>query len=154
MLFDFASVLVLIVLGLLFIFFTLVFSWIVRPHKPHPEKASTYECGERPIGTSWIRFNIRFYVIALIYIIFAVEILVLFPWAAVYQELGWVSFVEMLVFVGLLLVGLAYLWYHGDLEWVKTVQKTKSPADQQSSRLTDQQYADVRRRNENETEEE
>lgn len=119
MLFNFANVLVFLTLGLLFVAVTLVFSWIVRPNKPHPEKASTYECGERPIGASWIRFNIRFYIIALIFIIFDVEILILFPWGVVFKELGLVSLIEMLVFVGLLLVGLAYLWKKGDLEWVK-----------------------------------
>jgi len=131
MLFDFANILVFIVLGLLFVFITLVFSWIVSPSKPNPDKASTYECGERILGTSWIKFNIRFYVIALIYIIFAVEIAVLVPWAVIFkglpQELKWTGFVEMLVFVVLLLVGLAYLWWHGDLEWIKSVeQKAKS----------------------------
>ncbi|MDI6733029.1 MAG: NADH-quinone oxidoreductase subunit A [Planctomycetota bacterium] len=123
MLFDFAAVLAFIIIAILFIFFTLVFSWIVRPHKPTPEKASTYECGERPAGTSWIKFNIHFYVIALIFIIFEVEILVLFPWAVVYKKLGWVSFIEMLIFVGILLVGLAYLWKKGDLSWIKTNDK-------------------------------
>ncbi|MFH1228632.1 MAG: NADH-quinone oxidoreductase subunit A, partial [Planctomycetota bacterium] len=78
MLFDFGSVLALITIAVLFVFVTLVFSWIVRPSKPSPEKASTYECGEQPIGSSWIKFNIRFYVIALIFIIFEVEVLVLF----------------------------------------------------------------------------
>jgi NADH-quinone oxidoreductase subunit A len=109
-------------MGLGFVFFTLLFSLIVSPRKPNQEKASTYECGERILGPAWVQFNIRFYVIALIYIIFAVEIAVLFPWAVVYKSLGWVGFIEMFVFVLLLLVGLAYLWYHGDLDWVKTLK--------------------------------
>lgn len=119
MLFDFANILVFLAVGFLFVFGTLIFSWVIRPSKPHPDKASPYECGERAIGTSWVRFNIRFYVIALLFIIFDVEILVLFPWAVVYKELGIISFIEMLVFIGLLLVGLAYLWKKGDLDWVK-----------------------------------
>jgi NADH-quinone oxidoreductase subunit A len=119
MLFDFANVLVFLLIGLLFVFFTLIFSWMVRPRKPNQEKATSYECGERTIGTSWVRFNIRFYVIALLFIIFDVEILLLFPWGVVYRELGLIAFIEMLVFIGLLLVGLAYLWKKGDLEWVK-----------------------------------
>jgi len=119
MLFDFAAVLVFIALAVLCVFFTLVFSWVVRPSKPSAAKASTYECGEIPAGDSWIKFNIHFYVIALIFIIFEVEILVLFPWAVVFKELGMTAFVEMLVFVGILMLGLAYLWKKGDLEWNK-----------------------------------
>ena len=119
MLFDFGSIFALIIIALVFIFFTLVFSWIVRPAKPSSDKSSTYECGERPIGSSFVKFNIRFYVIALIFIIFEVEVLVLFPWALIYKSLGWLGFVEMLVFVGLLLIGLAYVWKKGDLDWIK-----------------------------------
>ena len=125
MLFDFAAILSFIILAILFIFFTLVFSWIVRPSKPNPVKSSTYECGEIPAGDSWIKFNIHFYVIALIFIIFEVEILVLFPWAIVYKKLGLISFVEMLIFVGILIMGLAYLWKKGDLSWVKNIAYRK-----------------------------
>ena len=125
MLFDFAAVLVFIAISVLFIFFTLVFSWVVRPSKPSAAKASTYECGEIPSGDAWIKFNIHFYVIALIFIIFEVEILVLFPWAVVFQKLGMTAFVEMLVFVGILSLGLAYLWKKGDLDWVKNTDYVK-----------------------------
>ncbi|MBI5779807.1 MAG: NADH-quinone oxidoreductase subunit A [Planctomycetes bacterium] len=125
MLFDFAAVLVFIALAVLCVFFTLVFSWVVRPSKPSSEKASTYECGEIPAGNSWIKFNIHFYVIALIFIIFEVEILVLFPWAVVFQKLGMTGFIEMLVFVGILTLGLAYLWKKGDLDWVKDTNYLK-----------------------------
>ncbi|MEW6026872.1 MAG: NADH-quinone oxidoreductase subunit A [Planctomycetota bacterium] len=118
MLFDFAAILVFILLAILCVFFTLVFSWIVRPSKPTPEKASTYECGELPAGDAWIKFNIHFYVIALIFIIFEVEILVLFPWAVVFNSIGMTGFVEMAVFVGILTLGLAYIWKKGDLDWV------------------------------------
>ena len=124
MLFDFANVLVFIVVALGTVFVAIILSKLLSPSKPNPDKSSTYECGERILGPSWIKFNIRFYVIALIYIIFAVEIAVLFPWAVVYKSLGWVGFVEMVVFVVLLIVGLAYLWYQGDLDWIKTTQVT------------------------------
>ena len=125
MLFDFANILVFVLIAFGFVFFTLLFSRIVSPRKPSHDKASTYECGERILGPAWVKFNIRFYVIALIYIIFAVEIAVLFPWAVVFKELGWLGFVEMLVFVVMLLVGLAYLWYMGDLDWAKSIKKSK-----------------------------
>jgi NADH-quinone oxidoreductase subunit A len=133
MLFDFGSVLALLTIAVLFVFVTLVFSWIVRPSKPSPEKASTYECGEQPIGSSWIKFNLRFYVIALIFIIFEVEVLVLFPWALIYKQLSWLGFVEMLIFVGILLLALAYLWKQGDLDWVKPNLKHRDTEDTENS---------------------
>lgn len=94
-------------------------SRLLQPRNPHPMKLSTYECGELPEGDSWIQFNIRFYVIALVFLIFEVEIVFLFPWAVVFKQLGMFAFVEMMIFVFILLVGLAYVWAKGDLEWDK-----------------------------------
>jgi len=84
----------------------------------------SYECGEVPEGSAWVKFNVRFYVIALIFIIFDVEVIFLFPWAVVFQELsnnglGLLAFIEMFVFVLILIVGFAYVWVKGDLDWVK-----------------------------------
>lgn len=93
-------------------------SRLIRPTNPNPQKLSTYECGEEPIGIGWVRFHVRYYLYALVYIVFAVETVFLFPWAVVFQELGWFAFVEMMVFIGILLVGLAYAWRKGALEWV------------------------------------
>jgi len=78
-----------------------------------------YECGETPEGSAWIQFNIRFYVFALIFIIFDVEIIFLLPWAVVFNRLGLFAFVEGLIFIAILVVGLAYVWAKGDLAWVK-----------------------------------
>jgi NADH-quinone oxidoreductase subunit A len=72
-----------------------------------------------PLGDTRIRFNIRFYIVALIFIIFDVEVVFLFPWATVYRQLGWFAFLEMVVFLAILLVGYAYVWRKGDLEWDK-----------------------------------
>lgn len=119
MLFNFANILVFIIFGALFVGVNLIISRIIQTRNPHPGKLSTYECGEIPVGTSWIQFNIRFYVIALIFLIFEVEIIFLFPWAVVFKELGAFAFVEMMIFVFILLVGLAYVWAKGDLEWDK-----------------------------------
>lgn len=91
---------------------------LIRPTNPNPQKLSTYECGEEPIGIGWVRFHVRYYLYALVYIVFAVETVFLFPWAVVFQTLGWFAFVEMMIFVGILLVGLAYAWRKGALEWV------------------------------------
>jgi NADH-quinone oxidoreductase subunit A len=123
MLFNFANVLVFLILGILFVGITLILTRIFRPSAPGEVKLSTYECGEATVGTSWIQFNIRFYIIALIFIIFDVEIAFLYPWAVVFRKLGWFAFVEMMVFIFILLVGLAYVWRKGDLDWIKTLKK-------------------------------
>ena len=106
-------------IGAFFIFFNLGLGSLVRPKNPYPEKLSTYECGEEPIGGSWIQFNIRFYVIALDFIIFDVEVVLLYPWAVVAADFGWYGFWAMSLFVFILLVGLAFAWKKGSLEWVK-----------------------------------
>lgn len=119
MLFNFASVLVFLIFGCLFVGANLLLSRLVQTRNPFPNKLTTYECGEVPVGGGWIQFNIRFYVIALIFLIFDVEVIFLFPWAVVFKDLGTFAFVEMMIFVFILLVGLAYVWAKGDLEWDK-----------------------------------
>jgi NADH-quinone oxidoreductase subunit A len=119
MLTDFGRVFIFFLVGAIFVAGGLVFAWLIRPHRGYPNKLTTYECGEEPIGTSWVRFNIRFYVIALIFLIFDVEVVFLFPWAVVFEKLGVFAFVEMLVFLGILAVGYAYVWVNGDLDWDK-----------------------------------
>jgi len=105
-----AAILVLVVLFL---------SRLLAPHKPNQTKLSTYECGEVTRGPSWIRFNSRFYIIALIFIIFDVEVVFLYPWAVVYRHLGLWAWLEMAFFLLILLAGLAYVWAKGDLEWIR-----------------------------------
>lgn len=121
MLIDYANVLIFLGIGAFFIIFNLFLGSLIRPKNPSAEKLSTYECGEEPVGGSWIQFNIRFYVVALVFIIFDVEVVFLYPWAVVVKDLmhyGWFAFVEMMIFVAILLVGLAYAWKRGALEWV------------------------------------
>ncbi len=120
MLFGFVSVFIFFGVGFLLLALTLILSRLIQSKgKAGPDKYIPYECGEVPEGSAWIRFNIRFYVVALIFIIFDVEIVFLLPWAAVFKKLGTFAFVEGLVFMGILAVGLAYVWKKGDLEWVK-----------------------------------
>ncbi|MBM4169161.1 MAG: NADH-quinone oxidoreductase subunit A [Ignavibacteria bacterium] len=119
MLTEFGRLFIFILLGIVFVAAGLITAWILRPHRPYPEKLKTYECGEEPIGNAWVRFNVRFYVIALIFLIFEVEIVFLFPWALVYRELGLFAFIEMAIFLIILLVGFAYVWAKGDLDWDK-----------------------------------
>ncbi len=117
---SFAGVLLFMVVAVVFVAVTLLLSTLVRPRGTYsPGKLVPYECGENPQGSAWIQFNIRFYVFALIFIIFDVEIIFLLPWAVVFKNLGVFAFVEGLIFIGILVVGLAYVWRKGDLAWVK-----------------------------------
>lgn len=119
MLTEFGKILIFIIIGALFVAGGLIASWLLRPKRPYPGKLSTYECGEEPLGDAWVKFNVRFYVVALIFLIFEVEIVFLFPWAIVYRDLGLFAFIEMAVFLTILLVGFAYVWVKGDLDWDK-----------------------------------
>lgn len=119
MLTDFGVILLFFIIGFIFVGIGLLAAAIIRPNKPNPVKNSTYECGEEPIGNPWVKFNIRYYVVALVFILFDVEVVFLLPWAVVFKSLGWFAFIEMIVFVVVLLVGLAYVWAKGDLEWEK-----------------------------------
>src|SRR5262249_17813831 len=111
-----------VVIGFLAV--NLVVWWLIRPDRFSEEKLTTYECGENPQGSAWIQFNIRFYVFALIFIVFDVEAVFLLPWAVVFRSLGRLAFLEGLVFIGILVVALAYVWRKGDLEWVRTEDRT------------------------------
>jgi NADH-quinone oxidoreductase subunit A len=127
MLFDFANVLVFTALGLAFVGVNLLIGRLLRPSNPQARKLSTYECGEPATGSAWVNFNIRFYIVALIFIIFEVEIAFIFPVATVFRRWmesgqGLFAFVEILIFIGILLLGLVYAWVKGDLEWVKKVK--------------------------------
>ena len=122
MIIDFLNVFIFLLVGIFMVVVTLLISKLVHPRKITEEKMIAYECGEDPVGGAWIRFNNRFYIIALIFIIFDIEVVFLFPWAVVYKKLGNTAFVfaDMMIFVGILLVGFAYVWVKGDLEWVKS----------------------------------
>ena len=114
-----AAILIFMVLVVGFLVGGLVFWWVIRPSRFSEEKQTTYECGEEPTGNAWIQFNIRFYVFALIFLIFDVEAVFLLPWAVVFKRLGLLAFVEGLVFIAILAVALVYVWRKGDLEWVR-----------------------------------
>ena len=114
-----ASILVFLAAIVGLMAFVLVLWKVLRPERLDPEKETTYECGEEPVGSAWIQFNIRFYVFALIFIVFDVEAVFLLPWAVVFRELGALAYVEGLVFIAILAVALAYVWRKGDLAWVR-----------------------------------
>lgn len=126
MYFDFANVLVFLLLGLGLSGLMLGLGRLVRPSNPLTPKLATYECGEPPTGSAWINFNIRFYLVALIFVIFDVELAFMYPVVAVFRDWlqsgrGLVALTEMLLFIGILAIGLAYVWVKRDLEWIKQV---------------------------------
>ncbi|HYG37071.1 MAG TPA: NADH-quinone oxidoreductase subunit A [Cytophagales bacterium] len=137
---EFGEVLLMIIGGLLFLLITMLVAKLIRPKNPNIEKLSTYECGEEPTGDAWGQFNVRFYIIALVFVLFDVELVFIFPWATVFGNKaviaetnglwGWLSLVEMFIFIGILVLGLAYVWVKGYLNWVKPEPKIpefKSP---------------------------
>lgn len=122
--FGFAAVAALLFTAVAFVFGALLFGRFVRPSRPSVEKASVYECGERPIGQAWFNFNPRFYIIAVIFVVFDVEIALTYPVAAVFNE--WVqagkaglAYAELALFLLILFLGLAFVWRKGDLDWIK-----------------------------------
>ena len=123
MYFDFANILVFLVVGLGFILLNLVIAWLLRPKGVKtPGKLAIYECGEPTIGQAWIRFDIRFYTVALMFVVFDIEIALLFPWGVVFRDLvasgqGWIAFLEAGTFIVVLMAGLFYVWAKGDLDW-------------------------------------
>jgi len=117
---DFSPVALFIAIAIALIVAPLIIQYLISPRmNKGGDKLMSYECGEIPEGSAWVQFNIRFYIIALVFIIFDVEVVFLFPWAVVFQEIGFLAFVEMAIFVLILVAGFAYVWSKGDLDWVK-----------------------------------
>ncbi len=116
---DFGPIFIFFAAAAGVVFVALLMNRLLAPRKPDPLKLSTYECGEEPVGSPWIRFNTRFYVIALIFLVFDVEVLFLYPWGVNLRDLGLFAWIEMTVFIIILSVGLAYVWAKRDLEWIK-----------------------------------
>ena len=96
----------------------LVASFLLAPHRPGGLKNSPYECGEKTIGSSWIQFNIAYYMFALVFLVFDVEAAFLFPWAVVFREVGLFGLIEVGIFILILILGFAYAWRKGVLEWL------------------------------------
>lgn len=126
---DFGYILLFVLTALAFLTLTLGLARVLRPNRPNEEKLTTYESGEDPEGNANVQFNIRYYVVALVFLLFDVELVFLFPWATVFGNArliretnglwGWFSLVEMAIFIGMLALGLAYAWVKGHLDWVK-----------------------------------
>ncbi|MDF7821755.1 NADH-quinone oxidoreductase subunit A [Runella sp. MFBS21] len=133
MLSEFGTIFLFILTAIVLIISMLGIAKLLRPTRPNEEKLSTYESGEDPLGNANIPFNIRFYVVALVFLLFEVELIFLFPWAVVFGQAnlieqtdglwGWFSLTEMLIFVGILALGLAYAWAKGYLDWIRPQPK-------------------------------
>ncbi|HTE02189.1 MAG TPA: NADH-quinone oxidoreductase subunit A [Mucilaginibacter sp.] len=125
---EFGKILIFLITGILMVGFAFFITRLISPNNPNPEKLTSYECGEEPVGSAWMPFNTRFYVIALIFLLFDVEMVFILPWATVFgnhdlisadKRWGLLSLIEMFIFLGILILGLAYVWVKGDLDWIK-----------------------------------
>jgi NAD(P)H-quinone oxidoreductase subunit 3 len=112
------SFVILLIISLLVPFLAFNLSRIIAPESKSPEKRTTYESGVEPLGEAWIQFQIRYYMFALVFVIFDVETLFLYPWAVSFSELGLLAFIEVIIFIIILVVGLIYAWRKGALEWL------------------------------------
>ena len=115
---DYTIIGIFLLMGIGFVLITFLIAKLLRPHRPGNVKLQSYECGEAAMGSSWIQYNVGYYIFALIFVIFDVEVVFLFPWAVVYRSLGFFAFIEMLIFIAILLFGLIYAWKKGALKWV------------------------------------
>jgi NADH-quinone oxidoreductase subunit A len=117
MLNNYIPILIFLVVGVLFGIMPMVIGRLVGPHRPDKEKNSSYECGFEPFEDSRMKFDVRYYLVAILFIVFDLEIAFLFPWAVALQDIGMAGFVAMVVFLGVLVVGFIYEWKKGALEW-------------------------------------
>lgn len=117
MLQEYIPIMVFIAIGLVIGVAPILLGFILGPQRPDAQKLSPYECGFEAFENTRMRFDIRYYLVAILFIIFDLEIAFIFPWAVVFKELPWVPFIAMLMFIGLLTVGFIYEWKKGALEW-------------------------------------
>ncbi len=111
------SILIMIVLGAAFALGAILLSAVLGPRKPTPEKSAPYECGMPPVGDARERQSVKFYLVAMIFLLFDIEVAFLYPWAMALRDLGWTGFVQVVLFIALLLAGYVYVWRKGVLDW-------------------------------------
>jgi len=125
---EFGKILIFLITGIILVSLIFFVNRLIAPNHPNAEKQTSYECGEEPVGNAWLPFNSRFYVIALVFLLFEVEMVFVFPWATVFGnhdinsfEPRWsrLALIEMFLFLGILILGLVYVWVKGDLDWIK-----------------------------------
>jgi len=115
---DYTFIGIFLVIAIAFPIIALALAFFIRPKKPNPVKSSTYECGLETIGETWVQFRVQYYIYALVFVIFDIETIFLYPWAVAYHKLGLFALVEMFIFLAILAGGLIYAWRKGALEWV------------------------------------
>jgi NADH-quinone oxidoreductase subunit A len=131
--FDFANILVFLVVAVGFVVMNLGLAFLLRPKgEKTPAKLAIYECGEPTIGNAWVRFDIRFYTVALMFVVFDIEIALLFPWGLVFRDmveagLGWLAFFEAAAFIVILMAGLGYVWAKRDIDWTGPTSPAPNP---------------------------
>jgi NADH-quinone oxidoreductase subunit A len=111
------SIVIMIALGAGFALIAITLSSVLGPRKPTPEKLAPYECGMPPVGDARERQSVKFYLVAMIFLLFDIEVAFLYPWAMALRDLGWMGFVQMVLFILLLLAGYVYVWRKGALDW-------------------------------------
>lgn len=120
---DMSVILLFVIFGFLFVLFNIglsrVLTWFLNIQRKDPRKHTSYECGENPVGDAHVRFNARFYLVALVFLLFDVEVIFVLPIAVVYKQYSLVAFLELGIFLLMLLVGLIYAWVNKDLDWIK-----------------------------------
>jgi NADH:ubiquinone oxidoreductase subunit 3 (subunit A) len=117
MLTQYATVGVLFLGAMAFGSIAMILSRLLQPHRPYPQKLETYECGMEPCGTAWVQFKNSYFLYALVFLIFDIETIFLYPWAVKFQSLGLFAIIEMYIFLGILIIGFWYAWKEGALEW-------------------------------------
>lgn len=117
MIHSYVPVLIMLIVVSAFGVLVIALSWLVGRRQAHAEKLMPYECGLNPIGNARKRFSIKFYIIAMLFIVFDIEAIFLYPWAIIFNDLKIFGLIEMLVFIGILLIGFFYVWKKGALEW-------------------------------------
>lgn len=115
---HYGTVGIFLVVSIGFVLITFLIAKLIRPQRPTEAQLQPYECGEPTVGPSWIQYNVRYYVFALLFVIFDVEVVFIIPWAVVFKQLGLFALIEMLVFLAILIFGLLYAWKKGVLKWV------------------------------------
>ena len=111
------SILIMIGLGAAFALVSILLSSVLGPKKPTPEKSAPYECGMPPVGDAHERQSVKFYLVAMIFLLFDIEVAFLYPWAMALRSLGWPGFLQVVLFIALLLTGYIYVWRKGALDW-------------------------------------
>jgi NADH-quinone oxidoreductase subunit A len=115
---EFRFIGLLLVIAVAFSAIALIAAWLIRPKKPNPIKAQIYECGMETVGTSWVQFRVQYYIFALVFVVFDVEAVFLFPLAVAFSQLKLYMVLEMVLFIIILAGALLYVWRKGVLEWV------------------------------------